>query len=396
MPEEALVKLAPEVMTHARPTPEVLLAARILVQKTAEIRDVFARSKEEHWPADRLALEIEEPLQSRLATGDPQEVVQVARYLADEYQQMGDTMLLISRETGMAIGRVTDDDIWQPDPVPREGGGMARPLPKLRPDLEAFIIHWQFERGQERRQLAEIGPNLHPTELLRQEGDPRLAPLTRAGRARLVEQLRGELPRLLSRASGSVGTFLGHFEVRESDPPTEPPYKALLRCTAVARAVTGIQDAKAMNLKFNRLGGLCGRIGNDWGREIARTLAVAARQHFDPATKPYRNLSEEDQRGVTLWVGDPDTLDVLVREVLLLFARHGSLAVEHAPITSLLGKVGVLVVNPESFDCQGREIFGRWEVAAKFEYTLWVDWSKVRSFDLSEVPHFATALVASR
>jgi hypothetical protein len=105
-------------------------------------------------------------------------------------------------------------------------------------------------------------------------------------------------------------------------------------------------------------------------------------------------LSAEDQQGMSLWVSDPDTLDALVRDVFP--GRRQTLAVEHAPTIGLMGKAGALVVKPDSYDVHGREIFGRWEVAAKFEYTLWVDWAAVRSFDLSEVPHFGTALVATR
>lgn len=391
MPDNALVKVAPEVITLARPEPKLLLGARLLVQQTAEINEVFRRSKEERWSAEQLAREIEEPLQGRLDTNDPQEVVQVARYLADEYQQIGDTMLLISRETGKAIGRITDEDVWHPSPVPREGGTMAQPLPRLRPELEAFLIHWHFERGREEKITAELVPGLHQTDLLKADGDPRLLPVTRTGRNQLVGRLRDLLPKLLLMTSGSVGQFLTHFEVRGTEPEKGHSFEPILRCTAIARSVTGIQDPKAMNLHFPRLGALCGSIGNSWGREVARTLAVAAKEHYAPTPKTYTDLDEAEVKEVSLWVGSPDIMDALARQVFR--SRQTTLPVEHAPTIGIRGKVGAIVVDPNSYECHGRELFDRWEVAAKFEYTLWVDWAEVRAFDLQGVEVSAQAIV---
>ena len=386
MPDNALAKAAPAVLTTAEPDPELLLGARMLVQQDETLQGVFRRAREEKWTAAQVALHIEEPLQGRLNTDDPQKVVQVARYLADEYEQMGDTMLLIDRTTGRAIGKFTDADVYQPVPVPREDGRMAVPLPRLRPELEAGIIMWHFEKGREERILAEIAPTLHPTDLLKEMGDPRLLPLTRAGRSTIVDQLREELPKLLSMASGTVGQFLTHFDIRTEDPPQGHPYEPLLSCQAIARNVQGIQDPKAMNLHYNRLHGLRGHVANAWGREIARPLAAAAKKHFTPTPKPYTAINAEDRKGIDIWVGEPDTVDVLARQVFEKKDRQSLLPVENSPTIGVLGKVGAVVVKSESYECQGRELFDRWEVAAKFEYTLWVDWSQVRAFDLTNVP----------
>ncbi len=401
MVENALSVVAPDVLTLARPVPKFLLASRQVVQRSAKLQEAFRRSREEKWPASQLALELEEPLQGLLDTDNPQDVVQVALYLADEYQQMGDTMLLIDRDTGKAIARITDADLWQPDPVPREGGGMAVPLPRLRPELEAFLVLWHFEKGREEKLLAEITPTLHQTDLLKQEGDPRLLPVTRAGRAHIVDQLREQLPRLLLMASGPVGAFLNRFELRGNDPPEGHSYEPLLRCTAIARSVSGVMDPKTMNLRFNRLGNLCGVIANSWGREIARTLTVAAREHFTPEPRDYTTLTEEELSNASAWVGGPDMIRAMREELFPKhqFALRGDvLPVEHAPLTALLRKpgmcVGAIVINEESYECKGREIHDRWEVGAKIEYTLWLDWSMIQAFDLTNVPCFATALVA--
>jgi hypothetical protein len=384
MPANAIVNI-PEATSLAKPLPRLLLAARYLIQQKAELQALFRQSLEDRWDVEQLSLSLEEPLQDGLPeTNDPQEIVQVARYLADEYQQVGDTMLLVSRETGKAIGRVTDEHLWTPPPVPREDGRMVQPLPRLRPELEAALVMRYVEKDREKRILSEIVPNLNQTELVKQEGDPRLLPLTRAGRETLVGSLRERLPTVLAMASGSAGNFLSHFDVREDDPSAG---QALAPSTATAHIVTRIQDPKAMNLRFDRSGSLYGRVANGWGREIAWALAVAAKQHFQPMPKPYTSLSPEETRDSTIWVGEPDTLEALTREVFL--ERPIVLPVNNAPTIALLGRVGSIVIRPLSYACHGRELFDRWEVAAKFDYTLWVDWAQLRAFDLDNVPHFA-------
>ena len=390
MSENALVKdsivKVPEVTTLARPIPELLLGARALIQETPEIQQVFRQSLAEHWPVEDLALNLEEPLQDKLDTSDPQQVVQVARYLADEYQQIGDQMLLISRETGKAIARLTDEHLWTPPPVPREDGRMVQPLPRLRPELEAALITFHYEKARDGQLVTEIAATLHPTDLLKQEGDPRMLSVTKGGRSHLVEQLHERLSDLLGQASGSVGQFLGHFELRETN-PTLFRGQALTRTTAVTRIVTHVQDVKAMNLRFDRLGNLSARVANGWGREIAWALAVAAKQHLQPASKPYTALTPEEMHGVSLWVGDPSTVTALAQGVFS--RRQVVLPVPNAPTMALLEHVGAIVIDDASYDCQSRELFNRWEVTAKVTYTLWVDWAQVRAFDLDKVPQVA-------
>ncbi len=382
----------PEVTSLAVPVPGLLLTSRRIIEKTPALQDVFKQSKAEGWSVDQLALAVEEPLQAELAaTVNPQDIVQVARYLADEYQQIGDTLLLISRDTGKAIGRISEEQLWTPASVPREDGKMVQPLPRLKPELEAKLVLWHHERGREDNLLADIAPRLHPTDLLKAEGDPRLLPVTREGRKTIVEALRERLGDLLRQGTGSVGYFLSLFDIREE----EGTYRGqvLPPATAITSIRTGIQDPKAMNLRFNRLGNLAGRVANGWGRELGWALAVAAKDHYQPAPKPYTALTADETRGTSMWVCDPNTADALARRV---FAerRQIILPVDNAPTLAVRGRIGTLVIKPGSYECKSRELFDRWEVGAKFEYTLWVDWDAVRSFALEGVPQQAVALVA--
>ena len=61
---------------------------------------------------------------------------------------------------------------------------------------------------------------------------------------------------------------------------------------------------------------------------------------------------------------------------------------------AILGRAGAIVADPNTYECAGRELFGRWEVVAKMDYTLWVDWAEVRAFHFVDVPAtFAGVLV---
>lgn len=379
----------PEVQSLATPVPGLLLTARRLIEVTPALQAVFKQSRAEAWDAGRLALAVEEPLQGAMeATVNPQEIVQIARYLADEYQQVGDTLLVISRDTGKAVGRVADEHLWVPPPVPRDDGKMVQPLPRLKPQLEASLMLWHHDREREHQIIAEIAPTLHPTELLRTEGDPRLRPLTRRGRLDLVESLRERLPDLLRQASGSAGQFLTHFEILEEGGDAEAMAhrgQPLQPATAMTRFSTGIQDPKAMNLKFNVLGNLAGRVANGWARELAWALAVAAKHtHTGIPPRPYTSLTTEE-KSWDMWVCEPNTADALARRV---FERRSSiLPVDNLPVTmALRGRVGTIVVKPNSYECRSREVSSRWDVGAKFEYVMWVDWCAVRSFEFEGVP----------
>jgi hypothetical protein len=60
--------------------------------------------------------------------------------------------------------------------------------------------------------------------------------------------------------------------------------------------------------------------------------------------------------------------------------------VEGTTPTGLQGKVGVIVIDRTSYDSRNREVFDRWETAAVVEYTLYVDWSKVTSYEFDGIP----------
>lgn len=322
--------------------------------------------------------------------GEPAEVAQVARYLADEYQQIGDSLLVISKETGQAIAKLGEEDIWQPPPVPREGStALAQPLPRMRPDLEGFLVHWTFERARDARLEQALAARLPQNELQRQEGDRRLFPVTRAGRKRIVEEVRAKLPTLLPKdCSGSSTLFLSHFTV-QTEEPQGTVLEPLLRCVARSRDFQGIQDPRTMNLHFDRTIALSRHIANEWVREIARTLSTAAREHFKPWGKPCDELVDDDFQGTSLWVAEPNTAHVIAQKALLrTVAVEGAFPTGFRKLSD--GDVGVIVLHPDTYALASREVFDRWEVVAMVEFTLWVDWRALRTLNLTDVPMMAS------
>jgi len=373
--DKALTVLAPEVRTLARPASGPLLAARGVVQRSGVIQDTFARAKAEGWDAERLAEAIEGPLGGTLS-GTPEDVRQAALYLAAEYLQFGDTLLLVSRETGRAIARITDDDIWQPPMVPRESGGMAKPLPRLRPELEGFLYQYVHDHDREARLTADLVVRTRQTAFLAAEGDRRLFVSTKQGR-RAIEheiQVRGET--VLEGATGIIRDFLSHFSgVSEG---TAPGFASI----AMARTRMEISDLVAVNYRFDHATGQYTNLINEWVREIARGVGIEAHRQNSQGSVRYADLQLEHLLGAAFWVTDPS--------ISAAFCRIPGVSVLNVPGVRPFGfmgnPVGSLAHEPGSLKIEGREMLGHWDIMGRFSYTLHLDWSKIVALDITDAP----------
>jgi hypothetical protein len=377
----------PQIKTTARPNKTLLLAARHEVQRTAAVREVFRLAQEGKWSAAVLEDRLFIVLQNRLE-GTSEEIGEVARYLADEHEQLGGGLMMISRETGQAIALLTEEDLWQPPPVERESGNVITPARRIRPDLEGALVHWEFTREREKQLLATATQRLHQTELQRQEGDPRLLPLTRKGRTTIVEAIEGHLPALLLNCQQPVlRRFLDLFRMAEVpladtdavrqvvDGALDP----LLPCVGVAQSILPIPDPATFNLRYDHISTLLARTASQWGREIARGLAVEASLRNIPREVPLDEVSREPLQGVC--IAEPDVVAALQQVDGALCV----LPVSGAPTTCIQAQAGVILIDPASYVCRGREFHDRWEVVARFEYAVWIDWGKVASLRISGV-----------
>jgi hypothetical protein len=304
----------------------------------------------------------------------PEEAIQVAQYLADEYFQLGDAMLVINRVTGRAVARFTDHDIWTPAPVPREDGSMAQPLPRLRPDLEGFLVSHYFDQAKDVERLARVQARYPQTLALRDGGDPRLRVITRSGRASMIDDLRTSLPGLLDATKGAAKLFLDHFEVRDTPPKG---FMQLPPSVAVARSQQSIGDPLTFSLRHDGLRALAARIGTSWVREIARRVASAAepRKPINMADLNWKTLEYAD-----FWILPPHAYSTFSP------FTDGLLPVENVEPTGLLGHVGAIEIGPEGYSVQAREVFSRWEVEATLSYTLYVDPQQIVGLQVPDLP----------
>lgn len=378
-----LERVVPEVSTLARPEPGPLLAARHEIARNTGIREIFSQARREKWPTDKLVYHLTPELGLKLI-GTPEQIDSVARYLADEYEQIGDAVLVCSSVTGKAFARISDEDFIQPAPRPRDDGRMITPPKELRPDLHGFLVQWVFDEEREKRITEALALRIHQTELQKQEGDPRLLPLTRAGRSMLVNTLREALPTLLRASLGPGRAFLDRFAILD-EPPKDAELSLIEKRFACYFVESSLADPTTFNLKYDRLQAMFAQVRAGWVRDFALNLAIEAQTHaavqvtlqWNPA-EPMHDVLNLPQ---DLWVCDPCFMKYFgfaECQEAIPFPVAGS------PFVGLQGKVGAIV--PKSYRCESREVFDRWETAAEVKYELYVDWHRIAHVDWLGLP----------
>lgn len=369
------------VLSQADPAGPSLLAARTVVNRSKELSAAFTQSREEKWGAERLAKEIS-PILAEQMDMAPDNVWEVARYLADEYEQVGDGILLVDRVTGRAIARVTDEDLWQPEDVPRESGELVKPLPRLKPEIEGFLIHQRHADERDERILAHMTAQARLTGLVRGLDDRRLLPVTRAGRKQFVEELRDYLPQLLKeRLAGTSARFMRAFELRESE--GDSGFK-----TIEAMVRIPVQDPTTFNLHHNRFATVSHTIANEWVRTMARLIVKQA--VIDGAMPEDRSTSTE-------WVADldPGVSCAASPEVAKTVASLQPLYVlDLDTILCASFPAGTISIKPGSYTVETREVFDRWEILATVEAAFSVNLEQIRLFKVEPpVPEIAAEIV---
>jgi len=384
-PTQDLVdRLDQQVISEAKPSTEDLLQARADLTSDPDLQALFAQAfQEDHddvWLVDALAKGLDRKWREDGWVEFESETRQAAQYLVDEYRQLGEGTHLISPDTGRVLYTLQEGDVWQPSMVPREGGGFAKPLPQLRPDLASFLTTWTFNKAREEEVVAKLAAKGHQTALLVEEGDPRLLVATRRGRAHIATSLSKFDPETLLKACGGTsGMFLKHFELT-TEGDTATPSDTLTKIEGEANSFSkmGIQDQTTVNLHHNRAATLQGALTQGWVRHMAKTLTLNAVEHYQQSgsiealrqDKIDKTLLSQSQ----MWVAPPEAMIWLRR------ADPSKRVLPVAGIQHILGlkaaKVGAIQV-PLEFSIHNRELFDRWETGANLKYTLWVDWSTI-------------------
>jgi hypothetical protein len=354
-----IVKFSPSVLSKANPQGGLLLRVRASVQQNEALREVVSTVK----GADEMASRLEAALLPLFPNDDLNEIAAAARYLADEHSQIGSGILLINRHTGKAIAKLSEEDLYKPAPVPREDGRMVeRPL-TIRPDIEAFMVQWHFDRDREQGIQKEALQRIPQTDLVRHEGDRRALIYTTGGRKILLEMIQQSLAGLFDE-----NPFKGALEV------TVGASSKTLHFKAFARVSIPMVDLKHRNTHQDVLKSAQSGIRSQWSREIGRVVSLEVRSNV-PETETTFQLMED----IVLWVAGPTTA------WRLKSTGNACLAVEGAKTTGFGKGSGFVYIDPTSFEVQARELFDRWEVVAAMQFSLDVDWSLVRAFDFTDV-----------
>lgn len=348
-----------------------LRAARIAISASEELRAVFDRAATEGWGAEMLCSALQESLPEYLIDQDG--IPEVAKYLAREFVLRDKTQtLLVSAETGIAVGQVSPSDFYQPPPVEREfSSNLATPALRIRPEIESAIVQGNFNRARETQIMATLTKKVRSTELQLQAGDARLLVATLKGRKTLTELLRQELPELLQNGPGMLGQFLGMCRIgrpEEMDNGSENGH--LLRITA--HSVVPTLDMLSLNFQHDHYTALKERVRSQWVRGLARQVASLA--YFQG---PVSHIKLADILPDGLLICDPNT-------AMALPGRQ-CLPVDDSLIAVMFDgpKLGI---EPDSYVCESIERHGKWEVAAGFDVLLHLDPASVRAFKLLDTP----------
>ncbi len=378
--ETALTRrLDPTVISKADPPADWLLQARADLRREGHLQDILLQGKEKDISnedlADHLGTKLNEGWQGDFAS----EAYEAALYLLDEYDQLGEGIHLVSKVTGRVVVTLTDSDIWDPGMVPREGGGMAPALKRIRPDLESALTVYAFDRERETRVVEALAERGLQTDLLKEEGDPRLLVATRHGRTQIVKDLAARSPEdLLLRCGGTARMFLQHFDIVTEEPKNFDPH---LEGTLIASSSMNVHDQSTINLHHNRAGILQSALAHGWVRDLAQQVAQRAFERTAGKTLPTNIKDLKLKKG--FWIVPPEAISVLGGRNLTLMPVDG------APFTGFLDtKVGTLVI-PEQFGAETNELFEKWTTSAHLEFKLQVDWSIVDCMNVTGLEYQA-------
>lgn len=382
---EPVAARAPLIKTVADPPSELLMTLRALVDKDEDIKSFFIRFRSENKSVEWLRDIIAAPLYSNTSvdwTFD--QVVDACQYLADEYNQLPtDGIFMVNTETGKTEAVFSEDDLIDPGLLPRESGGVAQALRRIRPDKEVAVISYAHGRGHEKKVLQELVRRNPQNQLQKDEGDQRFRMATRSGRKAIAKDLSEEHPRrLLESAGGTVGHFLRHFHIQDASRIPEGYIK--IEGTASYRSQIGVQDGLTNNIRYNRLGNLKGAAAQGWVRSMLVELSKKAHDTLGSYPQDFdefdvKELAPQDGSSTYMWAMDPDTMMALKRKS----PKTSLFPVEGIRPIGLTADVGWLEVA-SGFSVESHERFQRWEVVANLPYVLHVNskWGGLRTLNL--------------
>lgn len=377
-------RLGIEIVTKSNPDPDLLRVARRLILQDDTLRAIFTQARKEDHSADRLTQELVSGFHSYLVEDSggvaPEEVVELCQYLADEYLQLGEGILVTSPETGRPLALLTEKDLYQPAPVTREDGRVVtRPL-ALRPEVESLLRHSLHEDASEKLMAEQFSARIVMAGLEKQHS---ALAVSRAGRHTLFTQVQAALPTLLAepRSGGFVSAFVKQFPACpfEGSGP-EGEYNCVeFNCSSLT--ALSLVDWKAKSIRLDPLREILTKAEGWWVRDFAQRLYLL-NALADPEVLPEVLL--EKRLGEGLWVCSPNVGVYLRRlnpECQTILAGNSD-----RYVLWIQEKAGYLSFDPEKFKAEQRETATRWDVSTQASGRLWYAPSKVEAIGLRDIP----------
>jgi hypothetical protein len=163
-----------------------------------------------------------------------------------------------------------------------------------------------------------------------------------------------------------VKDFLSFFSVTLGVEGVEG-LEALLSGRSYARSITPIVDPKTFNLKFDTRGSILSSFGSQWVRDIARSIVLQVPQVSEPINS--EELTSEHLQNAKLWVASPEVCGRLKEVDPSIY----TLPLEGVPTVGFHEYAGTILINPNSIECEGREIHERWEIYGSVDFKVWLN-----------------------
>lgn len=374
-----IVRILDTLNTRANPDKDVLLLARKTISTYPEkFQDAFTQARNKCLSSSALADFLQVQLSMHLSdenTVNASDLYDAALYLADEFLQLGDNILLVSTETGKALTVLSPEDFWQPEDTAREGTNkLAKTSIRLRPDLESFIVYYQYARSKEQKVIETLTKKMSVSEFLAQKGDPRLFRVTQKGRARIAEQVKENLPSLFT-DPGITFDFMQLFKKCESPANVPAEYTSCPPITVNAKIITRIEDLLAFNLQHDPLTAILRSIEIQWSKAIARKIV-----DFVAVKRMPISIASNFSEG--FWVTNPDAAVMLRKKNLKVlpipYMKSALLIQGTMPAYFLVG----------SYQSASRELLDRWEISATSTFTFYLKASCFSLYEFTDLPQF--------
>jgi hypothetical protein len=357
-----------EVVSSANPDPNLLRSIRLILPQNEQVRQVFLDAQAERDLDAPVRIDRQRLFGLLHEVYPHAEIQDVAEYLADEFEQIGDGILLVSSDTGKAVAKVSEDSLYEAAPVLRESGNTVERGVMIRPDVEAFLIYWSFEQEREKGVRSQSLARLNQTDLQREEGDRRTPILSREGRKSIAQGVQDSVAEAFKKLCNKASTLslVDYFPVGGSmDEPCTP-----LKIILWSRVQRKIQDQLTINPKYDPLTATLSAVTSSWKRSIASTLLKEATSRETSWPVAGLDAAIDDHGMGGMWFCEPNLARALLDRGCRVFAAPGppNLALH------LFRQSGYLDLDEEKIGTNNREVNDRWTIESAAEVTLHVCW----------------------